>query len=116
MAIGIGVGVSASLITSPRPTGGNVPINTVAPFASGTFVPGQTVTCTTGTWTSNAGAISYAYQWKRDGSPIGGATNSTYVLTASDTSAITFLCTVTATNTAGSATADSNNMAGLLPP
>jgi hypothetical protein len=114
MVIGVGTSVGLTFIVSPRVVG-NPPVNTVAPVASGTFQTGQTVTTTTGTWTSDAGAITYTYQWKKDGSPVLGATSSSYVLTASDISAISFLCTVTATNNAGSTSANSNNVA-VLPP
>ena len=111
MVIGVGVGVSIVLFVSSKPVGGSAPINTVAPEASGTFIVDSTVSCTTGTWSSDAGSITYAYQWKKNGSPISGATSSSYVLTASDILAISFICVVTATNDAGSASANSNNVA-----
>jgi hypothetical protein len=111
MFIGVGVGVSVQSLVSPKPVGGSPPINTVAPEASGTFTADSTVSCTTGTWSSDAGSITYAYQWEKNGSPISGATSSAYVLTPSDVLAIDFICVVTATNDAGSASADSNNIA-----
>jgi hypothetical protein len=83
------------------------PANTVAPALSGTHNVGQTMTCSTGTWTGTA-VISYTYQWKRDGVAIGGETASTYVLTSSDLAPASIKCTVTATNGVGSASADSN--------
>lgn len=100
MFIGIGMAIGS---------GGNAPVvapmNTVPPAISGTLAVGQTLTTTDGTWMGTA-PITYAYQWKRDGINIGGATNSTYVLTASDPgTAITV--TVTATNVAGSTAATS---------
>jgi hypothetical protein len=54
-------------------------------------------------------AISYTYQWTRNGSPISGATSATYMLQAADATA-TIRCTVTATNSAGSANANSNEL------
>lgn len=91
------------------PSGGIAPpVNTVAPAVSGTPAPGQTLTTTNGTWTGSP--TSYTYQWKRDGSSIGGATNSTYVLTASE-NGTTVTCVVTATNAGGSASATSNGIA-----
>lgn len=84
------------------------PVNTVAPVISGTAVVGQTLSSTTGTWTGTP-TITYAYQWKRNGSNIASATSSTYTLVQADaTFAIT--CAVTATNVAGSAEATSNSL------
>ena len=86
--------------------GGNAPTNTVAPALSGTAQEGQTLTCSTGTWT---GSPTYTYQWKRNGSNITSATNSTYTLVTADVGQ-SILCTVTATNAVGSASADSNTV------
>jgi hypothetical protein len=90
------------------------PVNTVPPVISGTAVVGQTLTSTTGTWTGTP-TPTYSYQWRRNGVDIGGATASTYTLVQADagnTSNIT--CVVTATNTAGSASATSNTIARIL--
>jgi hypothetical protein len=86
--------------------GGNTPVNTVAPAITGTAQEGQTLTCSTGTW---SGSPSYNYQWKRNGSNIGSATNSTYTLVTADVGQ-SIKCTVTATNFIGSASADSNTV------
>ncbi len=86
--------------------GGNAPANTVAPAITGTAQEGQTLTCSTGTW---SGSPTYTYQWKRNGSNIGSATNSTYVLVTADVGQ-SIKCTVTATNFIGSANADSNTV------
>lgn len=87
-------------------SGSTLPINTVAPVISGTPDVGETLSCTEGTWTVT-GTPSYTYQWKRDGSSIGGATSATYVLTEDD--ALTQItCTVTATDDEGSTDATSN--------
>lgn len=99
-----------------------------APVVTGTATQGQTLSCTTGTWTG-APTITYAYQWYRalvDGSnnvltdgngnplgtPIGGATSSTYVLVLADVGSKIF-CTVTASNAGGSTAADSNVTAAV---
>jgi len=107
MFIGVGVGVSVQSLVSPKPVGGSAPINTVAPEATGFFGVGQTLSCTDGTWYSDAGSIVYTYQWERNFVPISGATSSSYVLTESDT-LTTIRCVVTATNTVGSASVNSN--------
>ena len=86
--------------------GGNAPSNSVAPAITGTAQEGQTLTCSTGTW---SGSPTYTYQWKRNGNNITSATNSTYTLVSADVSQ-SIKCTVTATNFVGSATADSNTV------
>lgn len=85
-----------------------LPVNTVAPALSGTAQEGQTLTCSTGTWTGTP-TITYSYQWKRNGSNIGSATNSTYTLVTADVSQ-SITCEVTATNAVGSANAISNTI------
>lgn len=88
------------------------PSNTVAPVASGNAAEGQTLSCTTGTWSGDT-PITYAYQWQSDSSGdgnfsnISGATSSGYILTASEVGD-KVRCNVTATNSAGNATAASN--------
>jgi hypothetical protein len=86
--------------------GGNLPSNSVAPAITGTAQEGQTLTCSTGTW---SGSPTYTYQWKRNGNNITSATNSTYTLVSADVGQ-SIKCTVTATNFIGSATADSNTV------
>lgn len=88
-------------------TGLNPPVNTVAPAITGTPQVGQTLSCSTGTW-SNV-PTSYAYQWKRNNANILGATSATYTLVSADANT-SVKCTVTATNGAGSANADSNTV------
>ena len=106
LGIGVGIGVNKG-----NGIGVSIPANTVAPVISGTQVVGQTLSCTTGTWT---GTPTYAYQWKLNGSNIGGATSSTYVLQQTDAgSTNTIICVVTATNSAGSVSANSNTLTGI---
>jgi hypothetical protein len=80
-------------------TGTGVPFNTVAPAITGTTTPGGTVRCSPGEW-SHAPA-SLRYQWERTGREIAGATSDTY--TTSGAGPLT--CRVTASNSAGDATA-----------
>jgi len=88
-----------------------VPVNTVAPVISGTALVGNTLTSTTGTWTSDTGVISYLYQWTRDGVNISGATNSTYTLVFADR-VRTIRCKVAAIDTDGTSAYVNSN--GLL--
>lgn len=81
----------------------NMPVNSVAPAITGTPSQGQTLTCSSGTWSKSP---TFAYQWNRSGVAIAGATASTRVLTAGDVGA-TMTCTVTATNAGVSAVATS---------
>lgn len=89
--------------------GAVAPSFTVAPQITGTAVVGQTLTCDGGTVTGT-GPITKTYQWYRGATLIGGATNSTYTLVQADAGQ-DIKCTVTATNSAGSASADSNTLA-----
>lgn len=97
---------SASVDSAPTAavTSGN-PVNTVAPVVSGTPNAGQTLTCSTGTW---SGATSYTYQWQRSSSPTGatgwsditGATSNSYSVQTGDASFFSgapayFSCVVT---------------------
>lgn len=94
--------------------GGAAPVNSVAPVISGTQTVGQTLTSTTGTWTGIP-APTFTYQWYRGASLISGATSSTYVLVQADAGNTTAIkCVVTATNSAGVLSADSNTLTGIL--
>jgi hypothetical protein len=90
-----GVGVPPT--TAPPPASG-VPANTVLPAISGTAKAKGKLTCSPGTWTGSP--TSFSYRWNRYGTPIVGATASTYtVQTADEGAALT--CTVTAANATG---------------
>lgn len=87
------------------------PVNTVLPAITGTVQQGQTLSCSTGTWTNTP--LSYTRQWQRGNSAgtswsdISGATSSTYVLTSSDVG-YRIRCRVQATNADGTTGATSN--------
>lgn len=98
--------------------GGEIPANTAAPVVSGTTEVGQALSCTTGTWTGDP-TPTYARQWQRNtGSGftnISGATGSSYTLVGGDEGA-TIRCVVTATNTEGSVSANSNTVGPVTLP
>ena len=92
------------------------PVNTAVPKITGTSAEeGQTLTASSGTWTS-ASSLTYKYEWRRcdaqgNGcSNIGGADSSTYQLKSSDVGH-TVRVRVTATNSSGSASASSDQTA-----
>jgi hypothetical protein len=76
-----------------------IAVNTAIPTLS-TVIPytGVVLTCSPGTW--NYHPTSYAYQWRRNGTAISGATASTYTVIAADVGN-TISCAVTATNPGG---------------
>ncbi len=100
-------------ISSPVITGSIdvAPSNVSAPVITGLFSLGETLSTTDGIW-SGTGPISYSYQWKRDGINIASATNNTYVIVDADLNT-TITCTITATNSVGSASSTSNSMVWL---
>ena len=102
--------ISVSNLVGPATAAPEAPVNAVAPVVSGTPTEGQVLSCSTGTWTGTP-TPTYAYQWQRDAgagwSNIFGATSSTYLLQATQIGA-TVRCVVTATNSTGAASANSN--------
>jgi hypothetical protein len=105
---------AGSASASSDPSGsvaGIVPTNTAPPEVSGTAEDGQTLTADRGSW-SGSEPISYAYQWRRcdaagaDCADIEGATGQSYELSSADV-ASTIGVRVTASNPAGSASANS---------
>ena len=93
------------VIVNPT-TAGTAPSPTVAPAITGTEQVGETLTCSTGTWSGDA-TITYTYQWFGNGVAIAGATSGTYDLTASEEGQYV-QCRVYATNDSGSAFAFSD--------
>ena len=89
------------------------PTNVTPPAITGLTVEGATLASDTGTWAANP-APTFGYQWRRDGTNIGGATSSTYTLQTADIGA-TITCRVTATNSEGSAFEDSNGLGPITP-
>lgn len=90
--------------TTPLP-----PVNFDPPVVQletgGTGVIGDRIESTVGNWHNVPD--SYAYRWQRGGVPIAGALGAAnpYIIAAADVSGSVLTCNVTATNTAGSASA-----------
>jgi hypothetical protein len=106
IGISLGIKLKSEKVTSSTPSATS-PSNTVAPSVTGSFVVGQVLTTTNGTWEGTE-SITFTYQWQRNTSNISGATASTYTLTQDDAD-FEVECVVTATNVAGSASANSNS-------
>ena len=100
--------------TEPPPTP-TAPANTALPTVSGTAAQSQTLTASNGTW-SGSTPMTYGYQWRRCDAAggactnIGSATGASYAVAAGDVGH-TLRVRVTATNSAGSANAESNQTA-----
>lgn len=86
------------------------PTDAIVPSISGTAGLGETLSCSDGSWLGNGAAVSFSYQWLRNGSPIAGATASSYVVQTGD-QGYTLTCEVTASNSAGHETATSAGIA-----
>src|SRR5207302_286536 len=89
------------------------PVNTARPQISGPAIDGALVTVDPGVW-SGTSPIAFAYQWQRCNdagtgcTPIAGATGQSYTIQSADAgSGKGLVVAVTATNSAGSATAQS---------
>lgn len=93
--------IVAQRIAALVPLGGvTVPRNTALPVVSGILEDGETLSVTDGTW--DGSPSGYTYQWMRNATDIASATNSTYLLTATDVGT-QIACRVTATNASGTA-------------
>jgi hypothetical protein len=97
---------STAVVTGTTAT---APVNTSAPSVTGGTFVGDTLTASIGSW-SGTEPIEYDYQWRRCDAgggactDIAGAATATYTLTQADVDA-TIRAAVTASNSAGSATA-----------
>jgi hypothetical protein len=93
-------------------TVGAPPVPVASPQATGTAEAGHTLSCSTGGWSYFPTA--YAYQWSLNGTPIVGATGSTYPVQKIDEGS-TLTCTVTASNAEGHGTSTSSGVRVAVP-
>ena len=86
--------------------------NTAPPTASSSVVPGDTLSCETGTWYDEE-PTSFVYHWLRNSVPIAGAESDEHEVTVADQKNA-LQCEVTAAN-AGSALAASRAATSVAP-
>ena len=106
---GVGSATATSNQTAAVVGASTAPVNSALPAITGTPQSGQTLNATPGTWTGSQ-PITFVYKWQRCASgtctTVGGTTAS-YTLVDADVGS-TIQVAVTASNSAGSATATSN--------
>lgn len=85
----------------------------IAPVVTGTPQEGETLACSTGSWSN--GPTSYTYQWESNFVDIPSATSSMYTLTGSEVGAL-IRCRVTATNGFGTSSPSESNIVGPVTP
>ncbi len=103
-------GIDAAMERGPK----KAPANTTLPVVSGTPAVGQTLSCSTGSW-SGTPAPTFAYQWLIGGTPIPGATAGTYQVQSAD-EGHSLACEVTAKNVVKSVSALSVAVAVAVTP
>lgn len=97
-----GVDFYSSISTLNVSTSGDAPVLVTFPKIDGDPSVGSVITVTTGTYTADP-AATLTYQWLRNGSPIAGATGTTYTTVLADANTQIDV-RETATNTEGSIT------------
>jgi hypothetical protein len=95
---------TTAVVVAPEPSTAPPVLSTEVNVSeeAGTVAVGTPQTCTPGAW---SGSPAFSYQWLRNGTPIAGATSSSYTPVAAD-EGTAVQCEVTATNAGGSAAAD----------
>lgn len=109
--IGGGISIASAPVANPQdPVIIKSPTGTGAPTVTRAKNSPSALSCSTGSWAADfPGSFvyqaprTYAYQWTRNGSPVGGATAATFTAK----SAGSYACSVTATNQSGSASQSS---------
>jgi hypothetical protein len=88
------------------------PVNDEVPVSSGYAIVGNTVSCNTGVWTSNA-EMTYSAQWYREGNPIYNANSFTYSPSIDDID-LKIYCQVVGENKAGYIEVKSNELGPVV--
>lgn len=88
--------IALSLALAPAALALGPPINTSPPVISGSPQPGQTLTCSPGTWSNAPSGTTYAFAWQRDATSTISTTNQ-YVVATGDVGHL-LTCTVIATS------------------
>lgn len=88
------------------------PANITPPVVTGNPQPGSNLRCSTGTWTGNP--TRYAFQWRRGATALAGAGAARYTVQILD-EAQRLSCTVTASNSGGSASSTSKAVLVAVP-
>ena len=96
--------VQATAATQP-------PVNTAAPVITGMTLVGETLTCSTGTWTNTPTA--FVYEWRRGADIIPGEVGASLVLAAID-QGYRFYCRVTASNAVGAGVGQSQDAGPVI--
>jgi DNA-binding beta-propeller fold protein YncE len=109
--VGGGISIASAPVANPQdPVIIRSPTGTGAPAVTRAKNAPSSLSCSNGSWAADyPGSFvyqaprTYAYQWTRNGTPVGGATVATLIAK----SAGSYACTVTATNQSGSASQSS---------
>lgn len=115
-----GPAVKTSVTVTVTNNPATAPASTASPAISGTTEVGQTLTASTGSW-SGTTPMTYAYEWLRCDATgaacaaVSGTAAATYSLGSTDAGS-TLRVTVTATNSAGNASAQSAQSAPVTTP
>jgi hypothetical protein len=106
--------VSTRVVVDPQPANAP-PLQSYRSNVFGTPTVGKSLFCSQGEWSGQYSwepnydpAYVFAYEWLRNGTPIGGATSSSYTLTGEDQNSVV-QCRVTATNAGGTVVSVNSN-------
>jgi hypothetical protein len=111
LSAGLAAAAASTSLAAANGSSATSPISVTPPLVSGQPQAGQVLAASSGSW-SGSSPITFTYQWQRcDASgggcaDVGGATSQTYALASPDVGS-TIRVAVTATNSAGSASARS---------